>query len=76
MSTAGQTEITTRGGDKENENEMGRLKERNGLYLLNLELAKDLLSVLNNTIVHEMVHLLEQNQHERFIAYMNKYLPN
>jgi predicted metal-dependent hydrolase len=42
---------------------------------LNLELAKKPLSCIEYIIVHEMVHLLERNHNERFIAYMNHFLP-
>ena len=42
---------------------------------LNLELAKKPMECIEYIIVHEMVHLLERNHNERFIAYMNKFLP-
>lgn len=42
---------------------------------LNLELAKKPLSCIEYIIVHEMVHLLERNHNERFIALMNHFLP-
>lgn len=43
---------------------------------LNLELAKKPLQCLEYIIVHEMTHLLERKHNEKFIAYMNKFLPN
>lgn len=43
---------------------------------LNLELAKKPLHCLEYIIVHEMVHLLERKHGERFVACMNKFLPN
>ncbi len=43
---------------------------------LNLELAKKPLQCLEYIIVHEMVHLLERKHGERFLAYMNKFLPS
>ncbi len=43
---------------------------------LNLELAKKPLQCLEYIIVHEMVHLIERKHNERFLAYMNKFLPN
>ncbi len=43
---------------------------------LNLELAKKPAQCLEYIIVHEMVHLLERHHNERFIALMDKYLPN
>jgi hypothetical protein len=42
---------------------------------LNLELAKKPIYCIEYIIVHEMVHLLERYHNEKFIAYMNKYLP-
>lgn len=43
---------------------------------INLELAKKPLHCLEYIIVHEMLHLLERNHTEQFLAYMDKYLPN
>ena len=43
---------------------------------LNLELAKKPIHCLEYIIVHEMVHLLERHHNERFLNYMNTYLPN
>jgi len=42
---------------------------------LNLELAKKPQNCLEYVIVHELVHLLERNHNERFIAYMDKFMP-
>lgn len=42
---------------------------------LNLELAKKPERCLEYIIVHEMVHFLERNHTERFIAYMDLFLP-
>jgi len=42
---------------------------------LNLELAKKPEHCLEYIIVHEMVHFLERNHTERFVAYMDKYMP-
>ncbi|KKO19116.1 MAG: M48 family metallopeptidase [Candidatus Brocadia sp.] len=42
---------------------------------LNLELAKKPKECIEYIIVHEMVHLLERHHNERFIAYVDKYLP-
>jgi predicted metal-dependent hydrolase len=42
---------------------------------LNLELAKKPEHCLEYIIVHEMVHLLERNHTEWFVAYMDKFMP-
>ena len=42
---------------------------------LNLELAKKPEKCLEYILVHEMVHLLERNHTERFVAYMDKFMP-
>ncbi len=43
---------------------------------LNLELAKKPIQCLEYIIVHEMVHLLERHHNDRFLNYMDGYLPN
>lgn len=43
---------------------------------LNLELAKKPLQCLEYIVVHEMVHLLERHHNQRFLALMNKHLPD
>ncbi|MCF6464881.1 M48 family metallopeptidase [Clostridium sp. Cult2] len=43
---------------------------------LNLELAKRDPICLEYIVVHEMVHLLERSHNERFVAYMDKFMPN
>lgn len=43
---------------------------------INLELAKKPTKCLEYIIVHELVHLLERNHNERFINYINTFLPN
>jgi predicted metal-dependent hydrolase len=42
---------------------------------LNLELAKKSVHCLEYIIVHEMVHLLERHHNERFLGYMDRFLP-
>ena len=42
---------------------------------LNLELVKKPEHCLEYIIVHEMVHFLERNHTERFVAYMDKFMP-
>jgi predicted metal-dependent hydrolase len=42
---------------------------------LNTELAKKPIESIEYVLIHEMVHLLERNHNEKFIAYMDKFLP-
>jgi hypothetical protein len=42
---------------------------------LNLELVKKPPNCLEYIVVHEMVHLLERHHNERFVAYMDKFMP-
>ncbi|NLW22107.1 MAG: M48 family metallopeptidase [Tissierellia bacterium] len=70
-------------GVKVNEFGVKRMKTRWGScnptakrIWINLELAKKNPRCLEYIIVHEMVHLLEKSHNKRFIAYMDKFLPN
>lgn len=47
-----------------------------GHVLVNLELAKKPVQCLEYVIVHELVHLLERKHNDRFIALIDKHLPN
>ena len=42
---------------------------------LNLELIKKPGHCLEYVVVHELVHLLERHHNERFVAYMNRFMP-
>jgi predicted metal-dependent hydrolase len=42
---------------------------------LNLELIKKPIHCLEYIVVHEMVHLLERHHGDRFIGYMNRFMP-
>lgn len=42
---------------------------------LNLELAKKPYQCIEYIVVHEMVHLLERSHNDKFVAYMNHFLP-
>lgn len=42
----------------------------------NLELAKKTPACLEYVLVHELVHLLERSHNERFMAYMDQFLPD
>jgi predicted metal-dependent hydrolase len=43
--------------------------------LINLELAKKPVHCLEYIIAHELVHLLERLHNEKFLAYMDKFIP-
>lgn len=47
-----------------------------GRIWINLELAKKPIHCLEYIIVHEMVHLVERHHNDRFLTYMDSYLPN
>ena len=47
-----------------------------GTIRLNTELAKKPKECLEYVAVHEMVHLLEPTHNSRFIAMMDKFMPN
>ncbi len=47
-----------------------------GRLWLNLELAKKPYACLEYVIVHELVHLLERKHNERFMNYMDQFLPS
>jgi predicted metal-dependent hydrolase len=42
---------------------------------INLELAKKPIHCLEYIIVHEMIHFIERHHNERFMALMDKYIP-
>lgn len=49
---------------------------RSGRIWLNLELAKKPVRCLEYLIVHELVHMIERTHNERFVALMDKHLPD
>jgi len=53
----------------------GTCKKENGKIWLNTELAKKPIEDIEYVLVHEMVHLLERNHNDKFIKYMDKFLP-
>ncbi len=53
----------------------GTCKTEKRKIWLNTELAKKPIEDIEYVLVHEMAHLLERNHNEKFIAYMNKFLP-
>jgi predicted metal-dependent hydrolase len=46
-----------------------------GRVWINLELAKKPVHSLEYIILHEMLHIKERNHNERFIGYMDRYMP-
>lgn len=44
--------------------------------IINSELAKKPFECLEYIVVHEFVHLLERHHNERFVALMDKFMPN
>lgn len=45
-------------------------------FVPNLQLAKKTPECLEYVIVHELMHLVEKSHNEKFVALMDKYLPN
>ena len=43
---------------------------------LNLQLAKKTPESLEYVILHELIHLTEASHNDRFLALMDKYMPN
>ena len=41
----------------------------------NTELAKKSIECIEYVLIHEMLHLIERNHNEKFIVYMDKFLP-
>lgn len=62
-------------GVKQMKTKWGTCNIEAGRIWLNLELAKKPERCLEYIIVHEMVHLLERNHNERFVALMDQFMP-
>lgn len=62
-------------GIKKMKTKWGTCNIEAGRIWVNLELAKKPPECLEYIIVHEMVHLLERNHNDRFMSYMDEYLP-
>jgi hypothetical protein len=43
---------------------------------VNLELAKKPMHCLEYIVVHEMIHLLERHHNDRFLKYLDEFIPN
>jgi hypothetical protein len=63
-------------GVKRMKTKWGTCNTRAHRIWINLELAKKPVQCLEYIVVHEMVHLLERHHNEKFIGYMNEFLPN
>lgn len=62
-------------GVKQMKTKWGTCNIQKKRILVNLELAKKPVHCLEFIIVHELVHLLERLHNERFLAYMDKFMP-
>lgn len=63
-------------GIKKMKTRWGTCNTRAKRIWLNLELAKKPPQCLEYVVVHEMVHLLERGHNERFVAYLDKFIPH
>ena len=62
-------------GIKKMKTKWGTCNEDAKRIWLNFELSKKPLECIEYIIVHEMVHFKERHHNDKFIAYMNHYLP-
>jgi len=62
-------------GVKKMKTKWGSCNREDKRIWINLELAKKPLECLEYVVVHEMVHLMERNHNDRFVAYMDYFLP-
>lgn len=62
-------------GVKQMKTKWGTCNSKARRIWLNLELIKKPVHCLEYIIVHEIVHLLERHHNERFVAYMNNFMP-
>ncbi|MDI9341054.1 MAG: SprT family zinc-dependent metalloprotease [Sediminibacterium sp.] len=62
-------------GIKKMKTKWGTCNEEAKRIWLNFELAKKPKECIEYIVVHEMVHLKERHHNDRFIAYMNQFLP-
>ena len=63
-------------GIKRMKTKWGTCNPSAGRIWLNLELAKKPVRCLEYLIVHELVHMIERTHNERFVALMDKHLPD
>jgi hypothetical protein len=62
-------------GIKKMRTKWGTCNEEAKRIWVNLELVKKPFECIEYIVVHEMVHLRERNHNDKFVAYMNHYLP-
>jgi hypothetical protein len=62
-------------GIKKMKTKWGTCNEEAKRIWLNFELSKKPLECIEYIVVHEMVHLKVRNHNDKFISYMNHYLP-
>lgn len=54
----------------------GTCNPKSESIFLNTELAKKPIESIEYVLTHEMVHLLERKHNDKFLAFMDKFLPN
>jgi predicted metal-dependent hydrolase len=54
----------------------GSCNDQKRAILINLELFKKPINCLEYIVVHELVHLFERKHNQRFVNYMDKFMPN
>lgn len=62
-------------GIKQMQTKWGSCNPEAGRIWLNLELAKKPIPCLEYIIVHELTHLLERHHNDRFVKYMDQFMP-
>ena len=63
-------------GIKKMKTKWGSCNTQDKRIWLNLELAKKAPECAEYILVHELIHLLERKHNERFMAYMDKWMPD
>jgi|GEM_PF-6824360 len=62
--------------DFDNPEKLGTCNEEAKRIWLNFELIKKPVQCIEYIVVHEMVHFKERNHNDKFVAYMNHFLPD
>ncbi|WBL49259.1 M48 family metallopeptidase [Clostridium estertheticum] len=53
----------------------GTCNTKIGKIWFNVQLAKRTPECLEYVILHELIHLIEKSHNERFVSFMDKYMP-